>query len=310
MSKVFCVGELLIDFVCKDIGTSLVEGVSFEKKAGGAPANVAAAVTKLGGEAFFMGKVGEDAFGQFLKNVLEGENIQTSMLEMGGNTTLAFVSIDKSGERDFTFHRNADGDYDFANIDTSIMKKGDILHFGSATAFLEGKLKDTYFKLLSFAKENELFISFDPNYRDALITDCDAFRRECKKFIEVADFMKVSDEEAMLLTQKETLRESLEVLQTWGAKVICVTLGKEGTLLVAGDKETTIPSIKINQVDSTGAGDAFVGATLYQYATNSLTPSWEELQAYIELSNRVGAITCENYGAIVAIPTLEEARNR
>ena len=108
MNNVFCIGELLIDFIGKDINKGLKNGVNFEKKAGGAPANVAAAVCKLGGCSHFLGQVGDDSFGRFLVDMLKKENIGTEMTKMEGYTTLAFVAIDENGERDFEFARDAD----------------------------------------------------------------------------------------------------------------------------------------------------------------------------------------------------------
>ena len=171
LSNVFCIGELLIDFIGKDINKGLVNGVNFEKKAGGAPANVAAAVCKLGGKASFLGQVGNDSFGKYLVNVLKDADINVEMTKMEGCTTLAFVAIDENGERNFEFNRGSDGEYSFESIDLSKIGFNDIIHFGSATGFLEGELKNTYFKLLEYAKENNIFVSFDPNYRDALITE-------------------------------------------------------------------------------------------------------------------------------------------
>ncbi|MDD6794444.1 MAG: PfkB family carbohydrate kinase, partial [Clostridiaceae bacterium] len=170
MDKVFCIGELLIDFIGKDINKGIKDGANFEKKAGGAPANVAASVCKLGGEAAFLGQVGNDSFGRFLVDTLKKVDIDTSMTKMEGCTTLAFVAIDENGERDFEFNRGSDGEYSFDSIDLSRITNNDVIHFGSATGFLEGELKNTYFKLLDYAKKNDMFVSFDPNYRDALIT--------------------------------------------------------------------------------------------------------------------------------------------
>ena len=117
MNKVFCIGELLIDFINKDINAGLVKGINFEKKAGGAPANVCAAVCKLGGKSYFLGQIGKDAFGKFLLDTLKNANINTEMVVEEGNTTLAFVSIDENGERGFEFNRGSDGQYSFDKID-------------------------------------------------------------------------------------------------------------------------------------------------------------------------------------------------
>lgn len=313
MNNVFCIGELLIDFIGKDIGDGLKKGTNFEKKAGGAPANVGASVCKLGGESYFLGQVGNDSFGEFLVDMLKELGINTEMTKMEGYTTLAFVAIDKDGERDFEFHRGSDGDYAFSNIDLDKISKSDIIHFGSATGFLDGELKNTYFKLLEYGKENGNFISFDPNYRDMLIKDekLGQFIEDCKKFIRLSDFLKLSDEEIKIITGEEHLREGINRLHELGAKIVSVTLGGEGTLLSNGDKMEVVPSIKITQVDSTGAGDAFVGAVLKKVSElenkDEITfDTWKEIISY---GNKVGAITCTNYGAIDAIPTEKELNN-
>lgn len=305
MNKVFCIGELLIDFIGKDIGTGLKSGVNFEKKAGGAPANVSAAVCKLGGEAYFLGQVGDDSFGRFLVDMLKSLDINTEMTKMDGYTTLAFVAIDENGERDFEFHRGSDGKYSFDNIDLEKINNNDIIHFGSATGFLDGELKNTYFKLLEHAKENNIFISFDPNYRDMLIQDLDKFVEDCKSFIKYADFIKVSDEEIKLITKEDDIKEGVKKLHKFGAKFVAVTLGAEGTLISDGNNVEVIPSIKIKQVDSTGAGDAFVGGVLKRISEieNKKEIDFDKWREIIAYGNKVGAITCTNYGAIDSIPT-------
>lgn len=312
MDKVFCIGELLIDFIGKDINKGIKNGTHFEKKAGGAPANVAASVVKLGGDAVFLGQVGNDSFGRFLVETLKSVNIDTSMTKMEGCTTLAFVAIDENGERDFEFNRGSDGEYSFDSIDLSRLSKDDVLHFGSATGFLEGELKNTYFKLLDYAKENKMFISFDPNYRDALITEekLAQFIEDSKTFTKDADFVKLSDEEVRLITKKEDLNEGVDELHKLGAKVVAITLGAEGTLISNGSEKAIVPSIKIKQVDSTGAGDSFVGAVLKQVADladmkNISFDKWKEI---IQYANKVGAITCTNYGAIDSMPYAKDVK--
>ena len=310
MNKVFCIGELLIDFIGKDRGMCLKNGVNFEKKAGGAPANVGAAVCKLGGESYFLGQVGKDSFGEFLVDMLKSIGINTEMTKMDGYTTLAFVAIDENGERDFEFHRGSDGDYAFNNIDLNKIEKDDVIHFGSATGFLEGELRETYFKLLEFGRENGNFISFDPNYRDMLIKEesLEGFIEDCKKFISFCDFLKLSDEEIKLITKEEELEAGIKKLHSLGAKIVAVTLGGKGTLLSNGSSLEIVPSIKIAQVDSTGAGDAFVGAVLKKVSEIKNKKdldlnSWKEIISY---GNKVGALTCTNYGAIDAIPREED----
>lgn len=308
-SNIFCIGELLIDMVCVD-NKGLKYGEKFEKKAGGAPANVAASISKLEGNAYFLGQVGNDFFGKYLVELLKKLNINTDMAVEKGNTTLALVGIDENGERNFDFLRGSDGEYSFANIDLSKIKTEDIIHFGSATGFLEGELKKTYFKLLEYAKANNIYVSFDPNYRDALITEdkLEGFISDSIKFLSESSFTKLSDEELCLITKEKDLVSGVNKLHELGVKVVTITLGSKGTFLSVNGKSEVIPSIKINQVDSTGAGDAFVGAVLKQVSEiddkeNISLDKWKEI---VSFANKVGAITCTNYGAIASMPTLKE----
>lgn len=308
-SKVFCIGEVLIDMVCVD-GKGLKEGVVFEKKAGGAPANVSCAIAKLQGNAYFLGQVGDDMFGEFLIDTLRETGVNTSMVSKDGVTTMALVGIDETGERSFNFLRGSDSKYIFSSINLSEISKHDIIHFGSATAYLEGDLRDTYFKLLDYAIENDIYVSFDPNYRDALITSdkLEDFIQCTKRFLKYSDFVKLSLEELTLITGEEDLNSGIKTLKTYGPRVICITLGDKGCILNVGGKNIEISSIKIDQVDSTGAGDAFVGGVLTEVSKicdkkNINIDAWKEI---VFFANKVGAITCTKYGAINSMPTLTE----
>ncbi|MBK1810440.1 carbohydrate kinase [Clostridium sp. YIM B02505] len=313
MNKVFCIGELLIDFICADVNSSLVEGSNFIKKAGGAPANVTAAISKLGGDASFGGSVGADAFGLFLKNTLEDVGVDTTYMKLmeKQNTTLAFVSLKDNGERDFIFNRGADESYELSEAEIEEVKKSKIIHFGSATALLGGNLRKTYFDLINKARDAGIFISFDPNYRE------DLWKGRKEEFIEVSklclkhcDFVKVSDEEALLISGKESIEAAAKYIAEIGKSIVAVTLGKEGTMITDGKAIEVVESISITSIDSTGAGDAFVGAVLYELA-KSESPKvnvrdMESMKAIIAFANKVGAIVCTKMGAIAALPDLEE----
>jgi len=308
-NNVFCIGELLIDMVCVD-NKGLKDGEKFEKKAGGAPANVAASISKLEGKAYFLGQVGNDFFGKHLIELLRDLNINTEMTVDNGSTTIALVGIDANGERNFDFLRGSDGEYSFENINLSKISESDIIHFGSATGFLEGELKKTYFKLLDYAKSNNIYVSFDPNYRDALITPdkLELFVGDCIKFLRESDFTKLSDEELYLITKEKDIETGVNKLHDLGVKVVTITLGAKGTYLSVNGQNKIIPSIEIKQVDSTGAGDAFVGAVLKQVSDieDKKNISLEKWIDIISFANKVGAITCTNYGAIASMPTLNQ----
>ncbi|MDR7238198.1 carbohydrate kinase family protein [Neobacillus drentensis] len=312
-SSVICIGELLIDFFCTDVDIDLVEGQNFEKQAGGAPANVCAAIVKLGGSALFSGKVGNDPFGHFLKNTLEAVNVDTSMLVLDDEhpTTLAFVSLKANGERDFIFNRGADAFLMENDLDKDRIMESSILHFGSATALLADPFQSTYVNLIQAAREEGKFISFDPNYRiDLWKGRIDDFIKLSQKGIAIADFVKVSDEELMIISGMNDREDGIAMLHELGAKVVAVTLGKEGTMVSNRQRIEIVPSVKVDSIDSTGAGDAFVGATLYQLSIDEepkrLLENFEQLKNIISFSNKVGAIVCTKVGAISALPTQEE----
>lgn len=315
-NRILCVGELLIDFICSDVNVGLEQGVNFVKKAGGAPANVAVTISKLGGKALYAGKVGNDSFGEFLKNMLDENGVDTSMLvkDKEAKTTLAFVSLKSNGERDFIFNRGADELHSYDELNEDEIEKCNIVHLGSATALLGGTSKETYIKVMNFAKDREKFISFDPNYRSDLWKGrIQNFIEISKEFIKAADFVKVSDEELSIISGEEDLNNGLEVLHKLGAKAIAVTLGKEGTLLSNRITSKIVQSINIKSIDSTGAGDAFVGAVLYKLCEfenpKEILNDFEKLETITNFANKVGAIVCTKLGAIAAIPTLEEVNN-
>ncbi|MEY3620666.1 MAG: hypothetical protein RLZZ391_1032, partial [Bacteroidota bacterium] len=265
--KVLCIGEALIDMICTDRGSRLSDGQNFLKKAGGAPANVAAAIAALGGEVDMAAKVGKDPFGQHLIDLLNEMGVSTKWVIQDPNsfTTFAFVSLMEDGERDFYFNRGADGQLSVSDLASLNLNEYGIVHFGSATGFLPGPLQATYIDLLNKAKAAGALISFDPNYRHLLFpNNTNDFVTQSWHFIEACDFFKLSDEEAMLITGLDSVQAAAAALRAKTSAVFAITLGKEGTLLSTSHGTEIIASIPVTPVDATGAGDAFVGAVLYQ----------------------------------------------
>mgnify|MGYP000119449030 FL=1 len=303
MKKVICPGEALIDFVSMDIGKTLKATDGFIKKAGGAPANVAAAISKLGAEAYFCGTVGDDAFGGFLEDTLNNNNINTELLfKIKNNTTFAFVSLMENGERDFEFARDADECLTFDMI-SDRLEEFDLYHFGSATAFMGGNLKDTYFKLKEYAKSNNKIISFDANYRESLFgNNKEEFIKCCKEFIVDSNIVKLSEEEAKLISGIEDIKEASQYIVNLGCENLMVTLGKEGTLLSNREKQILIKTKEVKMKDATGAGDAFIGAVIAQI----LNEPGKSMEKIVEMANLVGGITTTKLGALESIPTWHE----
>lgn len=307
--QVYCVGELLIDFVAEKQGSDLSVANLFTKKAGGAPANVACAIAKLGGNSMFVGCVGNDPFGTFLLNVLKENKVDISLTQRSKTfTTIAFVSLAEDGERDFVFSRGADKKLVY-DSDVKNGFEGNILHLGAATAMLGGDLEKAYGRYFFDALTKDMFISFDPNFRSDLWKgEEQTFIKKCMTFVEKADLCKFSLEEAQLLSGKTDLNEACDFLHEIGAKIITITLGSEGTLVSTSSKiKHTIPSIKVNPVDTTGAGDAFIGCLLQQISTlndpREIISNIELLLKMVERANKAGAITTLNYGAIPSLPT-------
>ncbi|MBI9108932.1 MAG: carbohydrate kinase [Spirochaetales bacterium] len=313
MNNVSCIGEILIDFICTDIDTNLAQGENFRKHAGGAPANVTAAIARLGGSASFIGTVGADPFGNFLKESVEKTGVDTSMMLRSDTkpTTLAFVSLKADGERDFVFNRGADAELGFEDLDFEKIRASKIVHFGSATALLEGRLQKTYIKLMELCRNEKIFSSFDPNYRGNLWKNNDEeFIRLSLDCIRKSDFIKLSEEELFLLTGESELNAAVDRIERPDSSILTITLGSRGTLVSAKGESRIIESVKIKSVDSTGAGDAFTGAFLLKTAELedpfSLYSDSEKLWEIISFSNKVGAIVCTKLGAIAALPSLEE----
>ncbi|HTR31856.1 MAG TPA: carbohydrate kinase [Puia sp.] len=303
--KILCIGEALIDMICTDRGKSLSEGQHFLKKPGGAPTNVAAAVAALGGTVELIAKVGADPFGRQLIAVMEAFGVSTRWMAVDEMhfTTFAFVSLMEDGERDFVFNRGADGELTVQEVEAVDLSAVAVVHFGSATGFLPGPLQAAYYGLLQKALRQDILISFDPNYRHLLFRDNHrSFIDHSWNFLDCCHFFKVSDEEALLLTGAATLKDAATVLQEKTKAVFAITLGKDGTFLRVDDHTEIVPSIPVKPVDTTGAGDAFVGAVLYQLSA-ARTPAKTDLADWRRIvgnANRAGARTCEYMGAMEA----------
>ena len=313
MQKILCIGEALIDMICSDIGSTLSDGEHFLKKPGGAPTNVAAAIAALGGKVDLAAKVGVDPFGKHLVEVMKSFGVSTQWMLQDENhfTTFAFVSLLENGERDFYFNRGADGQLSKDEISKINLDEYSIIHFGSATGFLEGPLQEAYYNLFQLALSKNKFISFDPNYRHLLFNGkTDSFIKQSQEFLQKSNFFKLSDEEAMLLTGKNNVADASNELLKISKAVFAITIGKEGTMLGINGSTVIIPSIEVKSIDSTGAGDAFVGAVLYQlnesFNKNSDAVSNEQWKQIVLNGNKAGARTCEYMGAMEAFKFLNK----
>ncbi|MBW6408858.1 carbohydrate kinase family protein [Clostridium weizhouense] len=314
MFDVVAIGELLIDFTFggKDDSGNTV----FCQKAGGAPANVLAANSKLGGKTAFIGKVGQDSFGEFLKETLENLRININGLVRTDevNTTLAFVNIDKNGERSFSFYRNPGADMmlQYDEVNKGVIDQCNIFHFGSVS-LTKGPSQEATLKSVEYAKRKGKIISYDPNYRPLLWDDNKYAKEMMLEGLKFADIIKVSEEELELLTNETDLIQGSNMLSKNGASLILISLGEKGSFYRKGDIYGLVKPYKVKAIDTNGAGDSFFGALHYKLKGKSLLDikkmSREEIEEIIKFANAAGAITTTRSGAISALPELKEVEN-
>lgn len=308
MIDIAALGEILIDFTPSgknEHGIPL-----FAQNPGGAPANVLAMNAKLGGCSAFIGKVGQDAFGACLRTVLQKNAIDTRGLITDPEipTTLAFVQLDETGERSFTFYRKpgADTRLTWEEIPTFLIDECRIFHFG-AVSLTDEPARSATLKAAAYAAGRGKPVSFDPNYRPTLWTDSETARAQMERAIAIADILKVSEEEMQLLTGKSDPAVGADMLLARGPKAVFITMGAQGAYYANAAAKGFVPAFRVPTVDTTGAGDAFVGAMLWQlkaYTASEIATI--ALQEAVRFANAAGALTTTRSGAIPALPTRGE----
>jgi len=311
MFDVTAVGELLIDFTPG--GSNAGGDMLFARKAGGAPANVLAANSRLGGKTAFIGKVGNDAFGRFLREVLEKTQIDTTGLVIDSDipTTLAFVQLDERGDRSFSFYRKPGADLmlQISDIQKSLVSRCHIFHFGSVSLTGEPSRSATLFAVKA-AKKAGCIISYDPNYRPLLWNSVETAKEQMKTGLALADIVKASEEEMVMLTGRTDLKEGSHELARYGASLILISLGSKGAFYRKGELYGLIPTYDVKTIDTNGAGDSFLGAVHYRLRGKTLEEirrlSEADMKEIISFANAAGSLTTTRGGAIPAMPTLEE----
>lgn len=312
MNKLVAIGELLIDF--QSIGHSeLIATNEFSKKPGGAPANVAVQVSKFKKPTLYIGKVGDDVFGQFLINTLKSEGVDISQIikDKKHSTPLAFVSIKQNGEREFTFFRKNSADLFLSEneVDANLLEKGDIFHFGSV-ALSSSMARKAHKSLIKYCLKNNILISFDPNLRFNLWDNLNQLKKVVNEFLKFATIVKISDDELNFITdEKEEELAIKKIFKNKNIKVLLLSRGSKGaSIYLKNGKFFSSPGYKVNTIDTTGAGDSFLGAVLSSLLgkENILELDYNEI---IDLACKTGAYTTTKYGAISAMGTKEEILN-
>ncbi|MDZ7844996.1 MAG: PfkB family carbohydrate kinase [Anaerolineales bacterium] len=319
MPSVITFGEALIDFISLETGVSVAASSGFKKAAGGAPANVAVGLSRLGVKSAFVGKVGEDPFGKYLYRTLAAAGVDTTQLLFSreARTGLAFVSLTEDGEREFSFYRHPSADmlYHPDEINPRILDRAQIFHFGSLSLIQEPS-RSAALSWITHARRRGLLISYDPNLRVNLWPDPASARRGIRSVWDQAQLIKLSAEEFSFLVEKQVNFQDLD--QVWTAaqqlqhkqlKLLVITRGKDGCLVLTPGGIDHYPGYQVNAVDTTGAGDGFMAGLLagliFQGAE---TDPLQHLDEIIPLANAAGALTTLKKGAISALPTLPEVR--
>ncbi len=301
-------GEMLIDFTMQ--GENLQGQRVFAQNAGGAPANVMAAMSKLGARTAFIGKAGNDMHGRFLKQTLDNCGINSDGFTLTDDyfTTLAFVDVKENGEREFSFARKhgADKFLEKGDVPLDIIRNSSILHVGSVSLTDDPERSTTYFAVKK-AKENGTIISYDPNYRASLWSDEKTAVKQMREMAGYADIIKLSDEETELMTGEKDFEKAADILFDRGIKIVVVTLGEHGAYVKTAEGGKLVRGFKSNAIDATGAGDSFWGGFLYQLSRNGkdLTDiTLDEAAEFADFGNAVAGLCVEKHGAIPAMPEM------
>ncbi|KAG6663896.1 probable fructokinase-4 [Carya illinoinensis] len=304
-------GEMLIDFVPTVSGVSLAEAPGFLKAPGGAPANVAIAVSRLGGKAAFVGKLGEDEFGRMLADILEQNGVSGRGItfDQGARTALAFVTLRADGEREFMFYRNPSADMLLRpdELDLELIRSAKVFHYGSISLIVE-PCRSAHLKAMEVAKDAGVLLSYDPNLRLPLWPSAEEARTQIMSIWDKAELIKVSDVELDFLTGSDKCDDEA-ALSLWhpNLKLLLVTLGEKGCRYYTKNFHGEVEGFHVKTVDTTGAGDSFVGALLCKIVDDqSILGDEPRLRHVLKFANACGAITTTKKGAIPALPTETE----
>jgi fructokinase len=318
MPDIITIGESLIDFLSVERGVLVEDAKGFSIAPGGAPANVAAAVAKLGGRSGFIGKVGKDSFGVMIRKTLResGVNVEHLLMDDSVNTTLAFIAVQHDGEPDFLFYRNRCG-ADLAlrkeEIRSDYIDDAGILHFGSIN--LTGDpLRGATIEAVEFARSKNTLISFDPNFRPSLWESTSAAKSEMERGLSYADIVKLTDLELEFITGESSIKKGTQAVMKYGVQMVLVTRGSESCFFATHSLFLEYPTFEVELVDSTGAGDSFMGGVLLKLfdgvseGREIFSLPQTEMEEILRFATACGAITVTRKGVIPALPTMQEVR--
>jgi fructokinase len=308
LGKIVALGEVVSDIYRGEVISDVELG--FVARPGGAPANVAVAACRLGSEAAFVGSVGEDLFGDFILRALESEGVDTSGVGRQSSptrTSLAFVEIRADGDREFTFYRSspaADELLSPEDIAEDLVSGASFVNFGSIPLIREPVRSATH-RIAELARKHDVPVAFDVNFREHLWESAEAARETVDPLLDFSTIVKLGDDELSPLLGTDDLQQAAAMLLDRGVSLVLVSKGPEGAFYATGEFSGEVPAFDVGEiVDATGAGDAFLAATLVQLSGKPL----EEVPVR-EATLRgcaAGALACTGYGAMRALPTKEE----
>lgn len=313
--KLFAMGEALIDFIPQNSGMPIKDVTAFLPAVGGAPANVCGAFTKLGGESAMITQLGSDPFGdkiieEFLSHGIDCSHV---LRTSEANTSLAFVALESNGNREFSFYRKPGADMLYAKeaVEKEWFQDGFGFHFCSVSLG-NFPMKEAHRHAIGYAVESGLIISFDPNLRPALWENESDMVEAVREFCPYANVLKVSDEELSVITGCEDEKDAIQKLFQGNVELVIYTKGPEGAQAYTKEQCVSVPGHRVNAVDTTGAGDGFIGSFLYCLYEDGITAEQlpkltsDQLERYLKFANDFCAKSVQKKGAIASYPVKSE----
>ncbi len=315
MSEIACLGEVLIDMFSTKVGVPLEKAPGFLPIPGGAPANVAIGLAKLGVDSALVSKVGDDPFGKLLRGVLVQNRVDISQVKVdeGSRTTLAFISIREDGERDFCFYRNPGADMMLTaeEISEEFIKSARIFHYGSISMISDPGYSATL-RALEYARKYGLLVSYDPNLRLSLWNSEHQAKKRIIEGLSNSDLVKLNTEELEFITGISDPEQRIDALLKYGVKMVFVTWGDKGSFFNNGRACGFVEGYKVRTVDTTGCGDSFTSGVLakllekFKQGKDVFDLDREETEDILRFANAAGALTATKRGVIPSLPTHEE----
>jgi fructokinase len=311
---IISLGEILIDMFPVEIGRKIADVSAFYPKPGGACANVAVAVARLGKKSAFIGKVGEDAFGYSLINTLKQNGVETRGMRVDekNRTSLVFIAMPDENSAEFIFYRNPGADLCLKTeeLDLSLFDGAKAFHCGSLS-LVDEPARSAQFSAVEVAQKNGAIISFDVNHRPILWNDKKNALKQISKMISLTDILKVNENELVLLTGLSDPLEGGAQLIHRGVKLVAITLGVKGSYYYSPKYKGYVPPFPIKTVDAIGCGDAFIAGLLsflVNVSDKNININEKVLLESFTYANAVGAITALTRGVIPALPTSDQVR--